>query len=101
VVAPDLFVDDVKVAGLINGGYVVVTVKPGSHNVRLGLPGWQGEAASTGYISAGDSAYFRPDTTYTVVGINGTRTFSLRRVLINDALREIADTKKLAEVDQR
>lgn len=100
-ITPELFVDNVKVAELTNGGYVVVTVRRGEHLIRLGLPGWRGEASSTGYAGAGDSVYFRTFTTYQVTYPTGTRTFSLRRRYVDDGLREIAETKKIAAVDLR
>lgn len=99
-ITPDLYVDDIKVAALTNGGFVAISVKPGMHNVHLSLPGWKGEAAAITATDGGGRAYFRVLTSY---GQNSptvrTRTFVIEQVSGDRAHAELSETRQVAKIN--
>lgn len=101
-ITPELYVDNVRVGELTNGGYVVVTAKKGEHQIRLALHGWKGAAVSVADAAGGDQFYFRAFTSIDMENHRtAARSLSLRQVGADEARSEIADTRKIAEVDRR
>lgn len=91
-VSAEVFLDDVPIGTLTNGGYLVKITKAGRHFVSMAIPP-NGKVQKMKYLSGGEAAFIKLDTYNVTSGYTITRNYQLLDMPEEVARPEIAEAR--------